>query len=155
VIHTRSEEQPPAKIGANAHVNNSLLSNGAIVDGSVERSVLSPGVYIAEGSTVVNSIIMNDCKIGAGSIIQNAILDKEIVVGNNVTIGSTQDIHIPNQKSPHILNTGLTIVGKGVNIPDGMQIGKNVIIEPHAGPAQFTSTQINNGETVQSPAGIF
>src|SRR4051794_31267734 len=48
VVHTRSEERAPAKVGPKAQVNGNLLSNGSRVDGFVERSVLSPGVYVAE-----------------------------------------------------------------------------------------------------------
>lgn len=86
VIHTRSEERPPAKVGVHARVSGNLLSNGAIVDGVIEHSVISPGVYIAEGATVRDSIIMNDCKIGAGAVIERAILDKNVVVDSDVQI---------------------------------------------------------------------
>ncbi|MFQ5575721.1 MAG: glucose-1-phosphate adenylyltransferase subunit GlgD [Anaerolineae bacterium] len=149
VIHTRSEEQPPAKIGPAAQVGGNLLSNGAIVNGAVERSVISPGVFIAEGATVVNSIIMNDCRIGPGSVIRKAILDKEVTVGKQVDIGSGNDTYIPNKNAPDKLNTGLTVIGKGARLPDGVKIGHNVVVEPKVGPGQFKKKKIPSGETIR------
>src|SRR5947209_18741714 len=48
VIHTRSEERPPAHIRSVAQVINSLISHCCIIKGRVEHSVLSPGVYVEE-----------------------------------------------------------------------------------------------------------
>jgi glucose-1-phosphate adenylyltransferase len=42
VVHTRSEDRAPAKFGANAQTGGSLISNGCRVEGTVERSILSP-----------------------------------------------------------------------------------------------------------------
>ena len=50
VIHTRSEERPPAKIGLQARVVKSQISNGCNVRGLVVHSVLSPGVYVSPGA---------------------------------------------------------------------------------------------------------
>ena len=58
VIHTRSEERPPAKIGPQAQVISSMVSNGCVVRGFVSRSVLSPGVYISPGAVVRESVIL-------------------------------------------------------------------------------------------------
>jgi ADP-glucose pyrophosphorylase len=46
VIHTRSEERPPVNIRTGATVNHSLITDGCVVEGSVEYSVLSPGVRV-------------------------------------------------------------------------------------------------------------
>jgi glucose-1-phosphate adenylyltransferase len=46
-IHTRSEERPPAKLGPQARLARTMICNGCTVRGTVERSVLSPGVYVS------------------------------------------------------------------------------------------------------------
>ena len=148
VIHTPSEEQPPVKVGANAHVENNLLSNGAIIDGVAEHSVLSSGVYIAEGATVRNSIIMHDCKIGAGAVIDRAIIDKNTIIGENAHIGFGDSI-VPNKDIPDILNTGLTVIGKNARIPAGVKVGRNVVVEPHTVAKRFKNGEIPSGETVR------
>lgn len=148
VIHTRSEEQPPAKIGPQARVGGNLLSNGSIVNGTVEHSVISPGVYIAEGATVTNSIVMNDCRIGAGAVINQAIVDKEVLVGEGAQIGVGGDTYIPNANAPDRLNTGLTVIGKRARIPDEVVIGHNVVVEPFVEAADFPASSIPSGQTV-------
>src|SRR5260221_13881315 len=56
LIHTRSEERAPAKIGATAQVHRSLISHGCIIDGTGVNSVLSPGVPVAVGAVVRDSV---------------------------------------------------------------------------------------------------
>ncbi len=149
VIHTRSEEQPPVKIGLHAQAGGNLLSNGAIIDGAAHHSVISPGVYIAEGATVIDSIIMNDTRIEAGAVVKQAIIDKNVVIGQNVHIGVGDDLHTPNADAPDKLNTGLTVVGKRVRLPNDIHIGNNVVIEPRLGPADFNGAEIKSGETIK------
>ena len=147
VIHTRSEERPPAKIGPHAQVAGNLLSNGCIVEGTVERSIISPGVYVSEGAIVRDSIVMNDTWIGTGATIDRVIIDKEVRVGEDVHIGFGDD-NTPNQQLPEALNTGLTVVGKRTQLPAGMRIGHNVVISPYLQEQAFADSAIASGETV-------
>ncbi len=137
IVHTRSEERAPAKIGPNAQVGGNLLSNGCQVNGAVERSVLSPGVYIAEGAIVRNSIILSDTVIESGAVIDRAIIDKGVTVGQNTLVGSGDD-NTPNKELPEQLNTGLTVVGKGTTLPENLTIGRNVIIHPYTDAKAFS-----------------
>jgi glucose-1-phosphate adenylyltransferase len=147
VIHTRSEEQPPVQIGAEAWVGGNLLSNGCIVEGTVERSILSPGVRVAPGAIVRDSVIMNDTFIAPGSRVERAIVDKEVHIGEGAEIGNGVD-NVPNHHHPERLNTGLTVVGKRARLPNGVKIGHNVIINPDVQEAQFSSDFIASGETL-------
>ena len=80
VIHTRSEERPPAKIMEGSHVSRSLVSNGCIIiRGTVEHSVLSPGVVVHDGAVVRDSIIMGDTVIAEGAVIERCIIDKQVI----------------------------------------------------------------------------
>jgi len=147
VIHTRSEERPPAKIGPHAQVAGNLLSNGCIVEGVVERSVISPGVYISEGATVRDSIIMNDTWVAPGVIIDRAIIDKEVHIPEDAVIGYGDD-NTPNQELPHVLNTGLTVIGKGVHLPSGIRLGRNVVVQPFRQETDFPTLTIESGRTI-------
>ena len=55
VIHTKSSERPPVKIGLQGQISTSMVANGCNVRGQVEHSVLSPGVYVSEGAIVRDS----------------------------------------------------------------------------------------------------
>ena len=87
VIHTRSEERPPARVDRARPDLRSLISHGSIINGTVEHSVLSPGVFVAEGAIVRDSILFPDCIVGPGSVVDRAILDKNVVVGADCRLG--------------------------------------------------------------------
>ena len=148
VIHTRSEERPPAHVRKGAQVINSLISHGCIIKGQVERSVLSPGVIVEEGAVVRDSIILFDSVIGAGSVVERAILDKEIVVGKNCQIGYSDDM-TPNKLEPSRLNTGITLIGKRARLPDNLKVGRNCKIGADLRPEDFTTDTLASGETIE------
>jgi len=147
IIHTRSEEQPPAKIGPEARVGGNLLSNGCVVEGTVERSVISPGVYVSAGAVVRDSVVMNDTRIGPNTIIDRAIIDKEVDIPESVQIGVGDD-NTPNLQMPKSLNTGLTVIGKRAQLPAGVRIGRNVIINPGTSTEEFPGGEIPSGEAI-------
>lgn len=97
-IHTRSEEMPPVKIGFDAKISNSLISNGSIIEGTVINSILSPGVYVGKNSVVKDSVIFNQAHIGDNVQIERAIIDKKVMIGDNVKIGFGND-YTPNQEN--------------------------------------------------------
>jgi len=147
IIHTRSEEQPPVRLGAEAWVGGNLLSNGCVIEGTVERSVLSPGVRVAAGATVRDSVIMNDTIIEPGARVERAVVDKEVHIGEGAEIGYGVD-NVPNRQHPERLNTGLTAIGKRAHIPGGIKIGHNVIISPHTQENQIQTDFVASGETI-------
>ncbi|RME79537.1 MAG: glucose-1-phosphate adenylyltransferase [Chloroflexi bacterium] len=147
VIHTRSEERPPVKLGPQAQVINSLISNGCVVRGRVERSVLSPGVYISPGAVVRESVIINDTWIGPGAIIDRAIIDENVVIGAGAKVGHGDDL-TPNHAAPDKLNTGITVIGSGAQVPGGVTIGRNVMIRCDRLETDFPGPEIPSGETV-------
>jgi glucose-1-phosphate adenylyltransferase len=151
IIHTRSEERAPAKIGATAQVHRSLISHGCVINGSVVNSVLSPGVVVDVGASVRDSIILFDSVIRTGAVVDRAILDKEVAVGPGAIVGDGPDFDVVNRREPGRLNTGITVVGKRAVIPRGVRIGRNVLIGEGARAADFTSRIIKSGSTVERP----
>jgi glucose-1-phosphate adenylyltransferase len=147
VIHTRSKERPPVKLGPRGEVHDSLLSNGCVIDGTVTNSVLSPGVHVERGAVVRDSVIMNDTTIKAGAVIDCCVLDKEIEIGANTHLGMG-DAGTPNQLESANLNTGITIVGKRAHVPANTVIGRNCRIDPNVIPDDFERLDIPGGATV-------
>jgi glucose-1-phosphate adenylyltransferase len=149
IIHTRSEERAPARIGPTASVHRSLISHGCQVWGTVEHSVLSPGVRVDPGAVVRDSIIMFDTVIRAGAVVDRAIIDKEVSVGPNAVVGMGADFDTPNRQEPGRLNTGITVVGKRATIPAGVRLGRNVKVLDGVRPADFGGRRtIASGGTV-------
>ena len=77
LIYTRSEERPPARIGPDASITRSMVSHGCVVEGTVDHSILSPGVRVARGATVRDSIVLFDAVVEEGAVVDRAIVDKE------------------------------------------------------------------------------
>lgn len=148
IVHTRSEERPPVKLGPQAQVSQSLISNGCVIRGRVEHSVLSPGVYVSPGAVVRDSVIINDTWIGPGAIVDRAIIDENAVIGAGTYLGYGDDLTIANHQMPDKLNTGITVVGAGAQIPGGLVIGRNVLIHSDVTEADFTGAEIASGETI-------
>jgi glucose-1-phosphate adenylyltransferase len=149
VIHTRSEERAPAKIGPTAQVHRSLISHGCQIHGMVVNSVLSPGVRVDMGAVVRDSIVMFDCVIRSGAVVDRAILDKEVIVGQGAIVGDGPDFDRPNKKEPNRLNTGITVVGKRAVIPRGTRLGRNVKVAADTRSADFTSRVVRSGGSVE------
>ncbi len=153
LIHTRSEERAPARIGATANVHRSLISHGCQIWGTVERSVLSPGVRVDPGAVVRDSIVMFDTVIRAGAVVDRAIIDKEVSVGPNAIVGLGADLETANRQEPGRLNTGITVVGKRAVIPAGVRLGRNVKINEGVRPADFGGRRtVPSGGTVEAKA---
>jgi glucose-1-phosphate adenylyltransferase len=152
VIHTKSEERAPAKVGATAQIHRSLISHGCVIDGTVVNSVLSPGVRVDVGAVIRDSIVMFDSVIRAGAVVDRAILDKEVVVGQGAIVGEGPYDGPPNKAEPGRLNTGITVVGKQSIVPRGMRLGRNVKVGGGVKSADYTTRVIRSGGSVE-PAG--
>lgn len=85
-IETKAKDEPPAKYNKDADVRDSLVGSGTIFNGKVEHSIIFRKVYTGEGSVVKNSILMEGCRIGKDCVVENAILDKEVVLSDGQQI---------------------------------------------------------------------
>lgn len=90
-IHTQTTDTAPTLYGSLAEVRSSLISNGGIIDGDVENSVIDRDVVIEEGVVVKNSIILSGVTIRRGANIENAIIDKETEIKHPIDIKGTPD----------------------------------------------------------------
>ena len=99
-VFCRTEASAPQYIGAGGSVSDSILSQGCVIEGRVERSVISPGVHIARGAVVKDSVLMSGVTVGEGARVSYAMLDEHVQVARGKEIG------VP-------LGTGeLTVVGR-------------------------------------------
>ncbi len=143
-----SADRPPAHFLSGSKVQGSMISAGCVIAGEVYNSVLSPGVRVAKGATVRDSILFHDVSVAENGVVDLAILDKRVQVGKGAIVGSGEDKDIINKKYPSHLYTGITLVGKDANIPAHTKIGRNCIIEPWTRMENFPTPTIPSGETV-------
>ena len=120
-ILTHVPSQPPAKFVHDSgdrvgRAINSIVSNGVVVSGGLVRdSVLSPGVRVNSWARVERAVLLHNTKIGRHAVIENAILDKNVVVPEGVEIGV--DKEHDKRRGFTVSAGGITVVGKGQTVP--------------------------------------
>ena len=119
-IYSKNPMFPPHYVSEDATIKNSNISDGCIVEGEVENSILFPGVKIEKGAKVDYSIIMPNTVVKAGADIKYSIVSENTVIGCNATIGGNPEDAEDKDK------WGIAVIG------DDLNIGDNVVVPPAA-----------------------
>lgn len=119
------KDRLPARIEGN--VKNSYINDGCIIKGTVINSILSPGVIVEKGAEVIDSILFHNTVIKTNVRLKNVICDKICEIGEDTEIG-TYGADIPSKEFKDLLNTGITIIGKGTKIASKVKIGANTVV---------------------------
>jgi glucose-1-phosphate adenylyltransferase len=109
---------PPSKFIFGGKALDSMVSDGCIIsDGTVRKSILSPGVVVERNAFIEESIIFDDVNIEPGARIKRAIIDTGVRIRSGVSIG--YNLEADSRK-------GCTISDKGiVVVPGGLVIGQD------------------------------
>jgi glucose-1-phosphate adenylyltransferase len=91
-VHTRGGRHSAARVLDDGQIEHSLLSGGTRVSGNVRGSVLSPGVVVEAGATVVDSVLLPGVCVRSGATVVRAVLDDDVEVGRGATVGGDGDI---------------------------------------------------------------
>ena len=116
-IYARHEPHAPQFVGANAVIENSSLTEGCEVYGTVRNSVLGSGVTVMPGATVSDSVIMENVVIEEGAQVMYSILDHDVRVEKKATVGKERTEA-----------EGISVVGAGIVIPQACTIADNRMI---------------------------
>lgn len=117
-IFARHSSNPPHFLGYGAQVENSLVTGGCEIYGTVINSVLSSGVKVAKGAVVKDSVIMKDCVISENARVEYSIMDSDTVVGVNASVGEAKDA-----------GKGIALVGFGLNIKAGTKVPGGAMVD--------------------------
>jgi glucose-1-phosphate adenylyltransferase len=98
-VHTRGGRHSAARLLRSAEVEGSLISGGTRVAGTVRGSVLSPGVVVEEGATVVDSVLLPGVRVRAGATVTRAVLDDLVEVGAEAAVGGDGDIALVGRRA--------------------------------------------------------
>ncbi|MBM3432035.1 MAG: glucose-1-phosphate adenylyltransferase [Bacteroidetes bacterium] len=139
-IYTRPRMLPPAKVSGTT-LEKVLVAEGCIIHASrLEYSVIGIRSRIGHGTTIVHSYLMGSdyyetleeiemaakdatpaLGVGERCYIRNAILDKNVRIGNDVRINGGD--HLSNSDHPlYTVKDGIVVVKKGAILPDGFVI---------------------------------
>lgn len=122
-IVARLPQRSPPRIHAGSRVEDSLISPGCEVHGTVHRSVLGPGVVVEKGSRVVDSVVFADVRVREGAKVGWSIVDSGSVVGPRARVGAGSLRKTPGSED-------LTLVGRDCRIAGGTTIARGSRLEP-------------------------
>lgn len=88
-IYTKVRDQVPTYYGEGCQVDNSILADGCVLEGTVTNSVLFRGVVVEKNAKVSDCVIMNDTHIGENCELRYVILDKDVTVRPNSKLMGT------------------------------------------------------------------
>ncbi|MBQ6415972.1 MAG: glucose-1-phosphate adenylyltransferase [Butyrivibrio sp.] len=145
-IYTASDVQPPQYLGPDSAIERSIVGEGCEIYGKVYNSVIGPGVKIGKDTVVSHSIIMNETEIGEGCNIEKGIIAEKVKIGNNVKIGAFEEKE--NETKPSIYCEGLCTVGEKSVIPNGVTIGKNIMISGITTAEDYPNGILESGRTL-------
>lgn len=93
-IYTRPNDLPPHYISYDAKVEQSIISQGCTIHGTVKRSVLFPGVTVEKDAIVEDSVVMSDCVISSFSHVKKAIVCEQIKIQPGICVGNGTEVEI-------------------------------------------------------------
>lgn len=108
-VRTHGAHRAPARLLPSSSVEDSLVSYGAVVSGTVTRSVLGPGVRVEAGATVTDSVLLGNTVVRSGAVVRRAVLDERTTVGSGARVGT---------------DAGLTVTRRGTAVDD------DAVLEP-------------------------
>lgn len=101
-IYTKVRNEMPAKYGLASHVSNSLISDGCIIEGRVENSILFRGVRVGQGAVVRNCILMQSTVIGDNAELDYVCTDKNVRVGEGRTLSGSEEYTVFIRKGSEV-----------------------------------------------------
>lgn len=91
-VRTKERSDVSTYYGEQARVENSLIADGCIIEGTVKNCVLFRGVRVAPGVVLENSILMQDTVIREGAALKFIISDKDVQVAPYVTLTGSEKL---------------------------------------------------------------
>ena len=116
-IYSRNSGMTGHKIGENALIENSMITDGCRVNGTVKHSILYAGVKVEEGAVVEDAVVMGGATIKAGAVVKRCIVAENVTIEENATVGAMSADE-----------AGVATVGPGVVVGANAKVGPNAMV---------------------------
>ena len=97
-IFTRVHNSAPVVYAKTAKVENSLIADDCVIEGTVINSIISRGVHVARGAVVKNSILFQRTKVEKNAELNCIVTDKSVVVTEGVKLSGNENMPFFVQK---------------------------------------------------------
>ncbi len=120
-IYSRHEAHAPQFVGSEAVIENSSITEGCEIFGTVINSVIGAGVKIEKGAVVADSVLLENVTVKSGAKVNYAIIDGGVTVGENASIGA-----------PDAGSQSIAVIGADICVPAGASVEKGAMISKAA-----------------------
>ena len=90
-IYTRTNDSCPTQYFETGNAKNSVVSNGCLIEGSLEHSVVGRGCIIKKGAVIKNCVVLSGAYIGENVHIENQVVDKHAKITHVKELTSSED----------------------------------------------------------------
>ncbi len=101
-IYTKVHNSAPTIYSAEAKVENSLIADDCVIEGTVINSVLSRNVHVGKGAVVKNSVLLFGTSVGKGASINCVVTDKDVQITDGVVLSGHENLPIYIEKKRKI-----------------------------------------------------
>ena len=105
-IYTDDASNTPQCIGSKAKINNAFITQGAIVNGEVNHSVIFSGVTIKENAKVSDSVIMNNASVGENVRLTRCLVADDVRIPDGMVLGKKNSDEILLVSKSYIAKAG-------------------------------------------------
>ena len=118
-IYSRNSGMTGHRIGENAIVENSMITDGCNIKGTVKHSILFAGVTVEEGAVVEDAVVMGGSVIKSGAEVKHCIVAENATIEENAKVG----------EKPEGEGVGeVATIAAGVTIGAGAKVGPNAMV---------------------------
>lgn len=118
-IYSRNSGMTGHKISAGAVVENSMITDGCRIKGTVKHSILFAGVQVEEGAVIEDAVVMGGSVIKSGAVVKHCIIAENVTICENAVVGAM----------PEGDEKGVATVGAGITIGENATIGPNAMVD--------------------------
>ena len=122
-IYSRTAGRPPHYVGRHAHVENSVITEGCMVDGELDSAVLFAGARVERDASVRDSILMPGAVVEEGAVVSYSIIAEGAVIKKGAVVGMRPE-HMANLEK-----WGVAVVGEGVTVAAGAKVPPKAMVE--------------------------
>ncbi len=126
-IYSRNPVKPAHFVAKDASIKNSCMTDGCMIYGSVEHSVLSHSVKIDAGAVVKDSVLMPGVHIKRGAVVEKCIVGMDTIIGENAKIGGSDGKGTPYYNNK-ICSNNISLIDGALTIKSGAVVPGNCMV---------------------------
>lgn len=101
-VFTRVHNSAPVVYTKTAKVENSLIADDCVIEGTVINSVISRGVHVAKGAVVKNSILFQHTSVEKNAELNCIVTDKRVTITEGVKLSGNETMPFFVQKGRRV-----------------------------------------------------